>query len=70
MVDILVNKLLILLFVLSGLTTLRHGYYFVQAVITSTEEQPKKYKLSKTSLLFLGISIAYIFSAILTGIKL
>lgn len=64
------NKILMMLLVLSSLTTLRHGYYFVQAVITSTEEQPKKYKMSKTAIMFLGLSIAYIFSVILTGLKL
>ncbi len=70
MIDLLINKILIMLVVLSGLTILRHSYYFIQSVITSTEEQPIKYKLSKTALLLLGISIAYIFSVIFTGIKI
>lgn len=70
MLEIIVNKVLTLLLFLSLLTAIRHGYYFVQAVITSTEEQPKKYKLSKTALLFLGLSIAYVLSAIFTGIKI
>jgi hypothetical protein len=66
----IVNRILIMLFMLSTLTTLRHIYYFFQAFLTSTEELPVKYRLSNTSLLFLGIAIAYIFTSIFTGIKL
>jgi len=66
----IVNRILIIAFMLSTLTTLRHAYYFVQAFLTSTEEQPIKYRISKTSLFFLGMSLAYILSVIFTGIKL
>lgn len=66
----IVNKILIMLFTLSILTSLRHIYYFVQAFLTSTEEAPVKYRLSKTALLFLGVSLSYILTAIFTGIKL
>lgn len=52
------------------LTTVRHGYYFIQAFFTSTEEAPVKYRVSKVSLVFLCLSIAYILSVIFTGIKL
>jgi len=68
-IDVL-NKLLILMFFMSCLTTIRHGYYFIQAFLTSTEEQPIKYKVSNTSLVLLGISISYILSVFLTGITL
>ena len=66
----IVNKILILMFFLSCLTTIRHAYYFAQAFLTSTEEQPIKYRLSSTSLFYLGVSIAYILSVIFTGIKI
>ena len=69
LVDIL-NKILILSFFMSCLTTLRHGYYFIQAFLSSTEETPVKYRISNTSLILLGISIAYILSVIFTGITL
>lgn len=59
-----------LLFFMAALTTIRHIYYFIQAFFTSTEEQPKKYVLTNTSLILLGVSIAYILSAIFTGITL
>jgi len=66
----IVNKIFIVMFFLSLLTTIRHTYYFIQAFLTSTEEQPIKYKLSTTSLFYLGVSLAYILSAIFTGIKI
>lgn len=69
LVDIL-NKILILSFFMSCLTTLRHGYYFIQAFLSSTEETPVKYRISNISLILLGISIAYILSVIFTGITL
>lgn len=69
LIDIL-NRILMVTFILACLTTVRHGYYFIQAFFTSTEEAPVKYRVSKMSLLFLGVSIAYILSVIFTGIKL
>lgn len=68
-IDIL-NKILTVLFFMSCLTTLRHTYYFVQAYFTSSDEEPVKYRVSKTSLLFLCMSIAYIITVIFTGLTL
>jgi hypothetical protein len=70
MIEILLNKLFIVLFFVSLLNTVRHTYYFIQAIVTSTEEQPIKYVIPKTSLILLGLSIAYILSSIFTGIKI
>jgi len=70
MFEVLLNKFLMVLFFISLLNTLRHAYYFIQAMVTSTEEQPIKYVISKPSLTLLGLSIAYILSAIFTGIKI
>ena len=64
------NKIFVVSYIISCLTILRHGYYFVQAYFTSTEEEPVKYKVSKTALLFLGISIAYVLSIFFIGIKI
>lgn len=69
LIDI-INRILYVLFFMSCLTTLRHAYYFVQAFFTSTEEQPVKYRVSATSLLFLCMSLAYIITVLFTGIKL
>jgi hypothetical protein len=69
LIDIL-NKILIMLFIMACLNVLRHVFYFSQAVLTSTEEEPKKYKIENVSVYLLGISIAYILSAIITGITI
>lgn len=60
----ILNKVIVLIFFLSSLNTLRHLYYFIQSFVSSTEETPVKYKLSKSSLILLGISISYIFTVI------
>lgn len=71
MLEAILNKGLMILFILSILNTLRHGYYFIQAMLSATEdEEPKKYILSKKSLILLGLSVAYILSAIFTGITI
>jgi hypothetical protein len=66
----ILNKLLLVLFFVSLLNTIRHTYYFIQAIVSSSEEQPIKYVISKSDLTMLGISIAYILSVIFTGIKI
>lgn len=66
----ILNKIFFTLFFMACLNVLRHCYYFIQAVLTSTEEEPKKYKIEKVSLYLLSISIAYILSIIFTGITI
>ena len=68
-IDIL-NRLFVVLFMLSCINVIRHAYYFMQAVVTSTEEEPKKYKIPKLQLNLLGVSIAYILSVLITGITI
>ncbi len=70
MIELLLNKVLMVLFFISLLNTIRHTYYFIQAIVTSTEEQPIKYVISKNSLILLGLSISYVLSVIFTGIKI
>ena len=55
---------------MSCLNLIRHGYYFLQAALSSTDEEPKKYRISNVSLYLLGISIAYILSVFITGITI
>ena len=66
----ILNKILLVLFFMSCLNIVRHGYYFIAAVISSTEEEPKKYKIADISIYLLGISIAYILSVVFTGITI
>lgn len=67
--DIL-NRVLIVIFFMSCLNVLRHVYYFIQAFVMSNEENPIKYRLSNIALIFLGLSVSYILSVLLTGIML
>lgn len=66
----IINKILIVLFFMACLNVLRHGYYIIQASLTSTEDEPKKYILSNKTLFILGVSIAYILSVIFTGLQI
>jgi hypothetical protein len=70
MLLVLLNKILIMLFFMSLLNILRHFYYFVQAFFQSTLEEPKKYRLNKLPLILLGVSIAYVFTTIFTGVTI
>lgn len=65
-----INKILMILFFMALLNSIRHCYYFIQAWFTSTAEEPVKYKISSKSLFFLGVSIAYLITVIFTGIGL
>ncbi len=67
---ILANRVLIIFFIMSCLTIIRHSYYFMQALFSSTEEQPVKYKVSTNSLIYLGICISYVLSTIFTGLTI
>ncbi len=66
----IINKILIMFFVLASLNTFRHGYYFIQAWVKSNDTTPTKYKMGNTSLLFLGLSLAYIITSLFTGITI
>lgn len=66
----ILNKLLMTLFFMSCLNTLRHVFYFVQAFIQAGTDEPVKYKLNNRSLLLLGISLGYILTVIIKGISL
>jgi hypothetical protein len=65
-----INKILVLLFVLGCLNAIRHIYYFIQAWVKSNNDTPTKYRMGNVSLLFLGLSLAYIISSLVTGITI
>lgn len=67
-IDVL-NKVLLMVFVLSILNILWHAFFFIQAYV-KTEKENSKYIVSPRSLLILGLSIAYIIASIITGINL
>lgn len=68
--EIIAKKIIILLFIMSVLVCIRHGYYFLQAVLNSNEEKQIKYKLSDLSLFYICVSIAYIIMTLITGFKI
>lgn len=70
MIITILNKIFMVFFFMSCLTTIRHTYYFIQSFLTSTDEEPVKYKVSNISLVFLCLSIAYILSVFFTGITI
>ena len=71
MLETILNKILVVLFLLSIFNVFRHGYYFIQAMFKTDEEgQTSKYIISNKSLFLLGLSLAYALSAIFTGITI
>ena len=70
MILTLVNKFLVVLYLMSFLTLVRHGYYFLQAYFKSTEEEPAKYKITNRDLTILCIALGYLLSAIFVGITI
>jgi hypothetical protein len=70
MLIVILNKIFLIIFFMSCLNLIRHSYYFLQAALLSSEEEPRKYKISDISLYLLSISIAYILSVIFTGITI
>ena len=54
-----------LIFFMSLLNVIRHGYYLIQAWIASTEDQPIKYRLETKSLWILSFSLAYVITTII-----
>jgi hypothetical protein len=70
MVESLIYKALLCLFVLSCLVTIRHAYYFTQALMASNDEDIVKYRLSPIALLYLGLAISYIIMTLITGFRL
>lgn len=70
MMTIIINKILIVLYILSCLITIRHGFYLLQSLMVSNEEAPLKYRLRPIQLLWLGLSLAFIISSIFIGIRI
>ena len=67
MSEFLLNKFLIIIFVLSVLNCLKHIWNIIDGL---REEVPTKYQISGTERFLLGLSLAYIISIIFTGLQL
>jgi hypothetical protein len=65
-----INKLLLIILTMSILNIIRHGYYFIQAWLTSYTEEPRTYIISSNSRWFLSISIGIVVTSIIMGLKI
>jgi len=63
----LTNKILTTLFILANLVIIRHIFLFFRNIV---DTEPKKYTLNKTELIYFGLSLAYIITSIINGIKI
>lgn len=70
MLLLIINKILVILYVLSLANVLRHGYYFIQAFISTYGDEPVKYILGDKALLLLGVSLAYVITGMITGVTI
>jgi len=68
MLEILINKVMLMLLFMSILNIIRHFYYFIQAWVKSDTENPQKYLLNNGSLWLLSLSIGYTLVAIFSGV--
>lgn len=76
----LFNIILVVLYILSGLNTLRHAFFLFETIkknynkpqVAEDEEEipDAKYILNDKSLLFLGLSISYLIGGLIMGIVL
>lgn len=65
MVELILNKIMYVLFFLSLVNVIRHLFLFVVKVTDS-----KKYILDRPTLFYLGLSISMILTSIFNGIKI
>ena len=68
MITSLINKVLFTLFFLSLLNIIKHGWKIFMQL--RDVDLPNKYELTKSELIFLGLSVAYLFTTIFTKITL
>lgn len=65
MFDIILNKIMYILFFLSVVNVSRHLFLFLIKI-----SDQKKYEITNSSLFYLGLSISMILTSIVTGIKI
>jgi hypothetical protein len=70
MLEVIINKVLFIVLVMSCLNVARHAYYFIQAWVKSNSENPEKYIVNNKSLWILSASIAYVITAIFFGVSI
>lgn len=63
----LLDKLLYVALFMSILFIIRHAFLFFRNLM---DVEPKRYSLTRTELVYLGLSVAYIINCIINGINL
>ena len=66
MSEFILNKVLLVIFILSVLNCLKNVWNIINGL---REEVPNKYKISTSERFLLGLSLAYIISVIFTGLQ-
>ena len=64
LIDI-IDKLLLFLFLLSSLNVIRNSFFLIKNIVDK-----ERFMLNKSSLIVLGMSIAYILLVLIDGIKI
>jgi hypothetical protein len=67
MTEFLLNKVLLITFILSVLNCIKHVWGLVNRL---REDVPSKYEISTGERFLLGLSISYIITSIFTGLQL
>jgi hypothetical protein len=70
MLEIIINKVLFMVLIMSCLNIARHTYYFIQAWVKSNSENPEKYIVNNKSLWILSVSIAYVLTTMFFGVSI
>jgi hypothetical protein len=63
----LLNKVLLIIFILSVMNCLKHVWRLINGL---REEVPSKYEISNSERFLLGLSISYIITIVFTGLQL
>lgn len=67
MFEFVLNKILLITFIMSVFNCLKHLWYVINGL---REEIPSKYEITKKERFLLGLSLAYIITSVFTGIIL
>jgi hypothetical protein len=65
----ILNRFLMMIFVLSLLNIFRTTFFLIGTFLKSNSETPEKFRLTKIELIFLGLSISYVITSMFSGIK-
>jgi hypothetical protein len=70
MLELLLNKVLLLGLFMSILNVIRHVYKLIQGYFENEEGGNTKYIISANSLIMLGLSVSFILMTIFSGVTL